>query len=70
VLAIQTLGEDPGRRRLTHSAGTRKEVGVADPVHLDRVLKRLDNGFLADNVLKNLRPELAGDDLILHSNNK
>ena len=39
---------------------------MADTIHLNRVLKRLNDRFLADDVLKNLGPELSSDDLIFH----
>src|SRR5215475_12468131 len=39
---------------------------MADSIHLDRILERLNNRFLADHILKDLRPELSVNDLIFH----
>src|SRR6266516_1900198 len=39
---------------------------MANPIHLHRVLKRLYNRLMTDNVFKNLRPELSSNDLIFH----
>ena len=63
---IQPFGEYPGGGRFPDATWTREQIGVTDAFHLDRVLKRLNNGFLADYVLEDLGPELSSNDLIFH----
>src|SRR5437763_10863989 len=38
---------------------------MTDPVHLNRILQSLDDRFLTDHLLKNLRPEFSRNDLVL-----
>ena len=38
---------------------------MTDPVHLNRILQSLDDRFLTDDLLKNLRPEFSRNDLVL-----
>ncbi len=62
--AVQPLGQNPCRRRLSHTPGPGKEVCVADPIHLDRILQGLDNRLLPDDIFKDLRAKLSRNDLV------
>ena len=55
-LAVERLGQDPGRRGLAHAPGTGEQVGVAHAVGGDRVRQGLGDVLLADQVLEDLRP--------------
>ena len=39
---------------------------MTDPVHLDRILKGLDDWLLANHILEGLGPKLPGNNLIFH----
>ena len=64
--AVQRLCQQPRRGGLSHTPGSTEQVGMPGPVHLDRVLQRLDDGFLPDDLFEDLWPKLARDDLIFH----
>src|SRR5439155_24573802 len=64
--AVQPLGKYSRRRCFAHAARTGKQIGMTDPLHLDRIPQGLDNGLLPDDILKHLRAEFSGNDLIVH----
>ena len=59
--AVQGFGQDPGGRRLAGAPHPREQIGLGHALRPDGVLKGLDDGPLADHVLKCLRPVLAGE---------
>ena len=64
--AIQTFGKDSGGGCLANSTRSRKQIGMPDAVHLDGILEGLNDRLLTNDILEYLRPELSGNDLILH----
>src|SRR5262249_46740123 len=64
--AIEAFGQYARCGRFSDSSRSREEIRVTDTLHLDRILERLDNWPLADDVLKNLRSKLPSDNLIFH----
>ena len=52
VLAVERLGQDLGHRRLAGSARAGEQVGVRDPVELDRVSQRADDVLLTDDLVE------------------
>jgi len=61
VLAVERLGQDPGRGRFSYAAHARKEIRLGDAIALNRVLEGLDNRLLADHLLERLRSVLTGE---------
>ena len=52
VLAVERLRQDLGHRRLAGPARAGEEIGVGDPVELDRVSQRADDVLLADDLVE------------------
>ena len=65
VLAVERLGQDPGGRSLADAAGAGEQIGVPDAVAGDRLLQRLGDVLLADELVERLRPIAPGDDDVL-----
>ena len=64
--AVQCLGKDAGRCGLTNAACARKQIGMVEPVVLDRIAERTSDVLLAGNFLEVSRPPFSGDNLIRH----
>ena len=65
VLAIQALGENPGRRRLADSASAGEQVRVSHAIGRDRVAQRLGHLVLPHQFAERLRPIPPRDDDVL-----
>ena len=61
--AIQPFRQNARRGRFPNPSGAGKQVSVADPVHLDRILEGLDDGLLADDILKMPKDKQLGQHL-------
>ena len=64
VRAVDGLGQDPGERGLARAARPDEQDGVADAIRSDRVAKRLDDGFLADDLAERLGAPAAVERLV------
>ena len=51
-LAVQSLGEDAGHRRLARPARAAEQIRVGDPSGLDRLFQRLRNVILPDDFVE------------------
>ena len=65
--AIEAFGEDAGDGGLAGAARAAKQVGVRNPLLLDRAGQRLRDVFLPHHVPEELRAIFASDDLITHT---
>ncbi len=65
--AVESLGEDAGRRGLARAAGPAEEVGMADPVLAHGVAQRADHVRLAADVREALGPVAAVERLVGHA---
>jgi hypothetical protein len=65
-LAIEALGQDPRQRRLTDAARSGEQVGVVQPLLLQRVLQGLHDMLLPHQRPEIARAPLAGEDLVAH----
>ena len=59
--AVERARQDPRRRRLADAARARKDERLREPAGGDRVLQRLDDAALADDVFEALRAPFAGE---------
>ena len=57
--AVQGAGDDPGRRRLAHSAHAGEQIGMGHPPRAQGVGERAHHRLLADEFGESLRPVLA-----------
>jgi hypothetical protein len=62
--AVEALGQDAGGCRLAHAPHAGEEVGLADPIRLDGILKRPDDGRLPDHLLEGLGTVFPGVNLV------
>ena len=69
VHAIERLGQDARRRGLADAARSDKQVGMREPVLLDRILERARDVRLSDEIVERLRSIFAGKNLIAHGPN-
>ncbi len=69
VDAVERFGEDARRRGLPRPARPDEKIGVRQPILLDRVLQGTRDVFLADEIVKCLRPVLARENLVTHAPN-
>ena len=60
LFTVQGLCQNPGRGRFTHSSRSREQEGMSHSFLGDGVLKRLSDGTLSDNILKDLGSLLSG----------
>src|SRR2546423_7230469 len=67
--AIQGLCQNARRRSFAGSAGTDEEIGVRQPVLLDRVFERPRHVGLPDEIVERLRTILSRENLIAHTLN-
>jgi hypothetical protein len=65
-LAIQGFRQDPGRGGLSDSSGPSEQKGVCHSLLGNRVLQRLGNVTLPDDILKDLGSPFSGKDEIRH----
>ena len=65
-LAVQCLGQNTGRRCLSHASGTNKEIRLSQTVPLDGVLKCAGDMLLPDDLLKTLWSVFTGKDAVAH----
>ena len=61
--AVERLGDNAGECRLAHAARAGKQIGVMQPLHLERVGQRPHDVFLTDQLGKNPGAPLAGENL-------
>src|SRR5262249_25840792 len=66
-LAVRGLGEDAGHRCLAGATGAAEEVGVGDSAGSDRLLERLGNVVLADDLVEGGGAIAASQDGVRHS---
>ena len=66
VDAAERLGQDARGRRLADATRADEEISMREPVLRDRVFEGARDVFLADDVVKNLRPVLARENLVAH----
>ncbi len=64
VDAVQGLGQDAGRGRLAHAAGSGEQVGMGDLACLYGVFKRGGDVFLADYAVEFLGTPFSGRDFV------
>src|SRR6185295_5294514 len=64
--AIESLGQDPRHRRLSHPARAIEQVSVCDPAGLDGALQRFGDVVLSDDVVEGVGAVAAGEDSISH----
>ena len=66
LLAVQRLGENPRQRGLAHAARAGEQERVVHALAVEAVDQRRDHMFLADDLLENFWPPLAGQRLVTH----
>ena len=66
VDAVQRARQNPRRGRLADAARTGEYERLRQPLARERILQRLRDAALSDDVVELLRPPLARDDLIRH----
>jgi hypothetical protein len=66
VYTVQSLGQNPRRRRFTCSAWPDEEISMREPLLDDRVLQRLNDVILSQKIVKELGSILASEDLVTH----
>jgi hypothetical protein len=49
--AVDSLGEEPSRRRLAGAAGSTKEVGVGNPIQTNGVSENANDVLLANQIV-------------------
>ena len=62
--AVQGLGQDAGRGRLAHAAGSGEQIGMGDLAGLYGVFKRGGDVFLADYAVEFLGTPFSGRDFV------
>ena len=62
--AVQGLGQDAGRGRLAHAAGSGEEVGMGDLARLNGVFQRGGDVFLPDHAVEFLGAPFSGGDFV------
>jgi hypothetical protein len=67
VDAAERLGQDARGRGLADAARADEEVSVREPVLRDGVFEGTRDVFLADDVVENLGPVLARENLVAHN---
>ena len=66
VHAIERLRQDARRRCFPDAARPDKQIGVREPILLDRVLERAGDVRLPDQIVERLRAIFSGENLIAH----
>ena len=66
VYAIERLRENPGRRCLADAARPDEKISVCEAILRDRVLERLRDMFLPDQIIKSLWPIFSREDFVAH----
>ena len=69
-LAIQAFRQDARKRGLAHASRAGEEIGVVQPLMLERVPKCAHDMLLPHKAREIPRPPLAGKDLIAHRSNR
>ncbi|MNZ86193.1 hypothetical protein D3C78_1050100 [compost metagenome] len=66
LLAIQALGQDACDGGLTHATGAREQIGMVQPLVVQRIDQGLEHMGLADHFAERARTPLTGKNLITH----
>ena len=66
LLAVEGLGQDPGRGGLSHSPHARKEEGVGDAAAPEGVSERPGDRLLARDLIEGLRTPLPCQNHVAH----
>ncbi len=66
---VERLGQNSGGRRLTHTAGTDKQIRVRQTILGHRVFQRLGHMGLANEIVECLRPVFPRENLVTHCRN-
>ena len=66
-MTIKTLGNDPGDCGFTDSASSREQIGVVQPVLIQRINQRLQDMFLTFQLLEGSRSVFPCKYLITHN---
>ena len=69
VNAVERLSENARGGGLADPARPDEKIGVGQPILLDGVLERTRDVFLADEIVKCLRPVLPRENLVAHAPN-
>src|SRR6187401_1960610 len=64
---VESFGQDPRRGCFADPARPCEEIGMANAIRLDGILKGPDNGLLPNHLFENLGPEFSGNNLVFHS---
>ena len=64
--AVQALGDDPRNGGLAHPTGTGKQIGVVQPLAVERVDQGLEHMGLADHFAERARTPFTCKNLITH----
>ncbi len=67
--AVERLGQNARGRGFADPARPDKKIGVGEPILFDRVLERLGDVRLADEIVERLRPIFARENLVTHAPN-
>ena len=65
--AVERLGQNSRGRGFTDAARSDEQIGVREPVLLDRVLERARDVRLPDQIVKGLGAIFSGEDLVTHA---
>jgi len=69
VNAVERFSQNARGGGLADPARPDEKIGVGQPILFDRVLKRARDVFLADEIVKCLRPVLPRENLVAHTSN-
>jgi hypothetical protein len=67
--AVHGFGQNTGSRGFSRAAGANEKVSVSQALLLNRILQRVYNVILAENVVENLGSIFSRKDLVTHDDN-